>query len=342
MAMLPALLRDWPGRASSATTIAFSPHGYVAWLRRNRRMTLAFTLASALVATHALTNAKVDNDPLTVLPTDDPRREQVDELAKILGGNDAFALLVDGSVSRGGPERTLLFAAAAASTAPAVGPAAPAALGRGGVVMAPLLLSPSGSRARVALFDAIEDRAAALDLGGIRLAGCSVQIARDSERLVRGQFVGIAATCGVLGICLALWLRSLRLAALGLVPNVLPCLWLYGGLSAAEQPVSVASAMIGSVMLGLVVDNTIHVVHRYSKATGSNIQRVEAALADTAMPMTVSSAVLALGLGAGVTGGMQSTHEFAALAAATVGLAFLSDAVVLPALLLSRNQKATA
>jgi len=106
--------------------------------------------------------------------------------------------------------------------------------------------------------------------------------------------------------------------------------------------VSVASAMIGSVMLGLVVDNTIHVLHRYSKAKGSNLQRVESALADTAMPMIVSSAVLALGLGAGVTGGMQSTHAFAALAATTVGLAFLGDAVVLPALLLSRNQKTTA
>jgi predicted RND superfamily exporter protein len=342
MAMLPALLRDWAGSTFETTHLGFSPHAYVSWLRRNRRMTLAAALASALVAAHSLTQAKVDNDPLAVLPPDDPRREQVDELADILGGNDAFALLVDSSVSRDGPERTLLFAAAAAATAPAAGPAAPAAIGRGGLVMAPLLLSPSGSNARVALFDAIEQRAAALDLGGIRLAGSSVQIARDSERLVRGQFLGIAVTCALLGACLAVWLRSLRLALLGLVPNVLPCLWLYGGLAAADRPMSVASAMIGSVMLGLVVDNTIHVLHRYSRSKGSHSQRVESALADTAMPMTISSAVLAAGLGAGVVGGMQSTHEFAALAATTVGLAFLGDAVVLPALLLSRNQKATA
>jgi predicted RND superfamily exporter protein len=51
-----------------------------------------------------------------------------------------------------------------------------------------------------------------------------------------------------------------------------------------------------------------------------------------------SSLVLAIGLGAGLVGGMRSTHEFAALAAATILLALIGDAFVLPALLL-RSQR---
>jgi predicted RND superfamily exporter protein len=54
--------------------------------------------------------------------------------------------------------------------------------------------------------------------------------------------------------------------------------------------------------------------------------------------MMASSLVLAIGLGAGLVGGMRSTHEFAGLAAATIVLALIGDAIVLPALLL-RTQR---
>ena len=133
------------------------------------------------------------------------------------------------------------------------------------------------------------------------------------------------------------------MAILGMIPNVLPCLLLYGALAMLDRPLGVANAMIGSVMLGLVVDNTIHFLHHFRHANGTAVARVQHALEHIASPMLGSSLVLAIGFGVGMFGGMESTHEFAALAAATIGLALLCDAVLLPALLLlSSGREATA
>ena len=141
-------------------------------------------------------------------------------------------------------------------------------------------------------------------------------------------------------LSLTLWgaLRSFRMAMLGMIPNVLPCLLLYGTLAMFDRPLGVANAMIGSVMLGLIVDNTIHFLHHFRHGSGNGVARVQHAIERIASPMIGSSIVLVIGFGAGLLGGMESTHEFAILAAATIGLALVGDGVLLPALLLSTTR----
>ena len=335
--MLPGLMvaLDVPPPALRA---GFDHRSFDVGLRRHRRAILWTASFTAVLAVLALRDARVDNDPLHILPDDHPCRVQMAELTELLGGADSFGLLIEKSTARMGAERVLPFVAAIASLAPASGPAGPALMSATGSVLAPILLTTSGSDARTNLFDEVDDRAAALGLNGIAPSGAAVRIARNSTQLVRGQLMGIAMTCVLLWITLLVSLRSLRLACIGILPNVLPCLWLYGGLAAIDEPISVASAMIGSVMLGLVVDNTIHFLHRYREGIGSSAARVTHAISRTALPMMASSLVLAIGLGAGLVGGMRSTHEFAVLAAATIVLALIGDAIVLPALLL-RSQR---
>jgi uncharacterized protein len=338
---LPRMLADLAPAPARGPSVA-AGSGFVARLQRRRRPILIASAATAILAVVALTRATVDNDPMSVLPATHPERIQSSELARIVGGNDRFCLLFE-QAAKLGPERLKLFCADAGSTWPAAGLAGRPLLGDDHSAMVPLLLLPSGSNDRCKLFQAIADKAAALGMKGVRPAGTSVQIARDSQRLVHGQLLGIAATCVLLAITLALALRSARAGILGMIPNVLPCLWLYGGITMLDHPLTVANAMIGSVMLGLVVDNTIHVMHRFQQQEGRVQERVASALAHTMAPMLVSSAVLAVGLGAGVAGEMQSTKDFAVLAATTIGLALVGDAVVLPALLLrQRNEEALA
>jgi hypothetical protein len=53
-----------------------------------------------------------------------------------------------------------------------------------------------------------------------------------------------------------------------------------------------------------------------------------------ARPITITSILLAIGLGMGALGELNSTMEFSLMAAATVAIAWLLDVVVMPALLL--------
>lgn len=339
LAVLPFFLIQFPGAVPPATALVRSMDPYAHWLRRHRKAVCALGAALAVASAVALRDVRVDNDPLAVLPVEAACRRDLLEIADHLGGAEHFDLLVEHAATQLGPERLLPFAAAIAATPPAAGPAGAPRAALDGTVKVPLLLAPSGSDARTRLFDAAEARAQALDLPGIHLAGNSVQIARDSDRLVQGQLRGMAIAVAFLTIALAFALRSARLAVLGMLPNLLPCLLVYGGLAASGRPLGVANAMIGSVMLGLVVDNTIHFLHHYREHPGTALARVRRALEHVASPMLGSSLVLALGFGSGLLGDMASTHEFAALSAATIGLALFGDAVLLPALLLALSPR---
>ncbi|MBM3962571.1 MAG: hypothetical protein FJ306_11810 [Planctomycetes bacterium] len=137
----------------------------------------------------------------------------------------------------------------------------------------------------------------------------------------------------MLAIGMALGFRSWRLGILGIAPNLLPSLWLYGALGWSGRPVSVATAMIGCTMLGLVVDNTIHLLHRYHalRARAGAAAALAEAWHDTIAPMTLASAVLALGFGSAAWSRLTTTAEFGVLAAATIATAWLATAVLLPA-----------
>jgi predicted RND superfamily exporter protein len=122
-----------------------------------------------------------------------------------------------------------------------------------------------------------------------------------------------------------------------MIPNLLPCALLYGGMAALGRPLTVASAMIGTVFLGLVVDDSVHVLYlfRRARAAGeSSAAAVATALRRAGRAVTVTSVALCVGFAACWFGRMETTREFGALASATVLAAFVSNLVVLPALLL--------
>ena len=176
-----------------------------------------------------------------------------------------------------------------------------------------------------------------LGFGGAVATGPSVQVARDSGRLARGQWAGMALTALLLWVAMAIGFRSAWLGFLGLFPNLLPSVAIYGCLAAVERPLSVASAMIGSIMLGLTVDNTIHLVHRFvehKKRKGSTLASVARALHESGRGVFNGSIVLALGFGAGVVGRLETTREFGLLAALAIVVALVADLLLMPALLL--------
>jgi hypothetical protein len=98
--------------------------------------------------------------------------------------------------------------------------------------------------------------------------------------------------------------------------------------------------MIATVLIGLIVDNTIHLLHGYGQARRAGCGP-SAALARSisrcGRAVLTTSGVLALGFAAGLNGRLETTLEFSALAALTIVLALACDLVLLPAILLLRG-----
>lgn len=333
--LLPPLLARVHPAAWSAPDAA-APATAWRWLQRHRASLLVGATAATTLAVAGLARVVADNDVLQLLPRDTVERQDHDLLAGRLGGVEAFHLLTPPRSAAAEPTRFLPFLAAIRELPGVAGLAGGALQGPDGEIAVPMALTPGGSAVREPLFAEIERMAAVRGFDGVAPAGPSVQLARDSARLLRSLLGSLGLSLALLALGMAAGLRSWRLAAIGIAPNLLPSIWLYGGLGWAGRPVSVATAMIGCTMIGLVVDNTIHLLHRY-RALRSTLPRdaaLRAAWLDCIRPMTLASAVLALGFGAAATSRLVTTAEFGVLAAATIATAWLGTAVLLPATLL--------
>lgn len=317
--------------------------GYVEGLARHRGRLLAAAAATGLAAIIALPAIELDNDPLRILPDSNTFRRQHDDLVRRLGGVETFSLWAPRRTAPRPELPTVLAAIASADERLVLGPAdSPLRSLSDGSLLQEFVLAPSGSNAREQLFDRLEDRLADHGLSDVRVVGPAVQIARDSSGLIRSQLASWSLVVPLLGLVVGIGFRSIGLALISLIPNVLPALLIYGGLAWGGRPLSVATVMIGTAMMAVVVDDTIHLLHHYAVSRGRQHSRSTAishSLRHVTRAMTTTSAVLALGLGVGVFGDLETTVEFSALAAATVTLAWLFDMVLLPALLLRADHR---
>lgn len=341
--LLPPLL----ARAATSTTArSGEPAADGAWrqLGRSRVAILAATAAVTALGVAGLARTTADNDVLQLLPVDEAVRQDFDTLADRLGGVEAFHLLVPPRSAASEPARLLPFVAALREQPGVAGLAGPVLRGPEGELAVPLLLTPAGSSERERLFADVERIATAIGLDEVAPAGPAVQMARDSGRLMRSLLGSVGLSLALLAGGMAIGLRSWRLALLGMAPNLLPSIWLYGGLGWLGRPVSVATAMIGCTMLGIVVDNTIHLLHRWREVRRERPRApaLRAAWLDCIGPMTLASAVLALGFGSAAASRLSTTAEFGVLAAATIAAAWFGTAVALPAALWRDEQEESA
>jgi predicted RND superfamily exporter protein len=318
--------------------------GWAIVVRRRARPLAAIALVGTALLGLCWAGLRVDSDPIRMLPDGHPFRTATARIAARVGGVDTFDLLLEGPMPGLAPARLLMLLAGLTAEPGIVAPAGETRRGSQGSYLVPLLLRPAGTSERERTFAAAEDLAREHGFARAAATGAAVLVARDSGALVRGQMTGLIFTILCLFGAMGLGFRSWRLAALGLVPNLLPCVLLYGTMGLTGRPLSVGSAMIGSVMLGVVVDDTIHLLHGYRLARDARSSRATAlarSLRRSGRAIVVTSLVLACGFAVGLTGELETTREFGALAAGTILAALCADLVVLPALLLLRRPAAS-
>ena len=308
--------------------------------RRRRALTIA-TAGLFIAAALCLPRLRVDTDPVDILPASHAFRGDLDRI-EALGVHVTRFDLVLGGRSR---DITSIFDARVARVLDAVrGLEACGGLGgvprssASGTVLVPLLATVEGSAALAKFFDEVEATARAKGVDDAVATGTLVRVARDSQRLVVSRLEGLVLMSAALFLVFWLAFRSALLAALALVPNLLPAALIHAALAASGEALNVATAMIGSTMLGIVVDDTIHFVHRFqlARSTGKTARvAVVDALHRVGPAISITSIALVAGFLASLAGTLSTTRDFGWIAAATIALALVADLIVLPALLMS-------
>ncbi|MDJ0849449.1 MAG: efflux RND transporter permease subunit [Myxococcota bacterium] len=141
---------------------------------------------------------------------------------------------------------------------------------------------------------------------------------------------------GLVLALVALFLRSLPMAMLALLPTALPVLVTLGAMGWAGVPLDVGTAMAGAVLLGLAVDDVIHLLtaFRRHRDAGSHRQvAVGAAVHDVGRALVTSSAALATGFLVLAFSPWRSLASFGLVASLAIAAALAAVLVLLPALL---------
>lgn len=90
--------------------------------------------------------------------------------------------------------------------------------------------------------------------------GTPYLISNSTQAVVTGQGLACLLSILVVSILAALVFRCWRVMPLIWIPNVLPLLTMVGVLGLTGTPISAATAVAGSVVFGLIVDDTLHFI----------------------------------------------------------------------------------
>ncbi|MCA9506142.1 MAG: MMPL family transporter [Spirochaetaceae bacterium] len=165
--------------------------------------------------------------------------------------------------------------------------------------------------------------------------GNAILLTRAADRIARGQALSLLAAVGMIGLLLVAYFRSLRLGLLALVPNLLPVLFYFGLLGATGITLNNSTALMGSIVLGIAVDDTLHLLVEYRRglaAHGDPAAAIREALPHVGRAITCTTVAVCAGLL--VVGGsaLRNQAEFGLLGAATLAIAWLVDVTVTPAM----------
>ena len=192
------------------------------------------------------------------------------------------------------------------------------------------------SMALSARVDEIEAYLATHFRDGIRAQATGlVMLMHEMEAyLLQSQIRSFAVAFVVIVILMGMMLRSLTLGLFAMIPNVLPVLLTMGIMGVAGIHLDVGTVTIASIILGLVVDDSIHFLYRIREELPRCRDTAEAILVSirsVGKPIFSTSVILALGFWVLCLASFKPNINFGLLSGTAIVLALLADLIVLPA-----------
>jgi outer membrane lipoprotein-sorting protein len=157
---------------------------------------------------------------------------------------------------------------------------------------------------------------------------------RNVENMVTGTIVAIAA----IAIIMMVALQSFQLGLLSLVPNGLPILATFGAWALIVGEVGFSVATVASISLGIIVDDTVHLLSKYVRARrergGTAADAIRYAFRSVGVAIIVNTVILSLGFLVLLTSSFKVNVDMGLLTAMAIAFALVLDFLFLPALLL--------
>jgi predicted RND superfamily exporter protein len=134
-----------------------------------------------------------------------------------------------------------------------------------------------------------------------------------------------------------------RIGLISLAPNLFPVAMAFGAWGFTVREVGLAIATVVAMTLGIVVDDTVHVLSKYLRARRERgddpADAVRYAFSHVGVALLVTTVVLVLGFCVLGTSGYRPSSHVGWLSATTLVLALVADFFFLPPLLMMLDRR---
>ena len=171
----------------------------------------------------------------------------------------------------------------------------------------------------------------------------SMMFAHISERNINQMLAGTTLALILISGIMIFALRSVKLGFLSMIPNLVPAFMAFGVWGQFVGEVGLAIAVVGTMTLGIIVDDTVHFLSKYQRARREHHmdapEAVKYAFSVVGSAMWITSVILIVGFGTLAFSGFKINSDMGLLAAIAIGFALVVDFLLLPILLLQFDRQ---
>ncbi|MGM0563485.1 MAG: efflux RND transporter permease subunit [Pseudomonadota bacterium] len=172
----------------------------------------------------------------------------------------------------------------------------------------------------------------------VRIGATPYMFARLGQENVRSLVVGAILALVGISMVLIFALRSFKIGLISLVPNILPALMAFGIWGMLVGRVGLSLAVVLGMTMGIVVDDTVHLLSKYLRARRergySPADSLRYSFSTVGTALWVTSTVLVAGFGAFALSHYEPNASMGVMTAMTIAMALVCDFLLLPVLLL--------
>jgi len=140
----------------------------------------------------------------------------------------------------------------------------------------------------------------------------------------------------LIAIMMIILLGSVKIGLISMIPNVLPVVMSIGFMSMVSMPLDLFTMLVGAIVIGLSVDDTVHYFHNFAKYhhRGYSVKEsVEKTMIGTGRALVATTIVLSLGFYVYMFASLSNLVNFGILAGGAITIALFSNVILGPALL---------
>lgn len=171
----------------------------------------------------------------------------------------------------------------------------------------------------------------------VTVTGMVPLLSNTFSHAIKSSVISYFIAFFAIAVMMMLILNSVRIGLLSMIPNLTPIIMGLLLMYIAKIPLDMFTLLIGSIAIGLAVDDTIHFSHnfrRYYLQTQDTTKAIELTFLTTGKAMVITTVVLSLGFFAYLAAYMISVQNFGLLTGSVILFALLCDLLLAPALMI--------